>query len=223
MKILLIEDEAALAEGLARALRLSGYVVDAFGLGADGLRAFEGGAYDLVILDLGLPDMDGLDALARIRASANGACPVLILTARDDLYDRVRGLDQGADDYVVKPFAISELEARLRALMRRPRLNNAATLRCGPLTLDLDHLEARLNDEPLDLPARELAVLRKLMERAGRIVGKDVLFQGVFGWEDDARPQALEVYVSRLRKRLQPAGIDIRGLRGVGYRLEVAE
>jgi len=223
MRILLVEDEAELAEGLARALRLSGYVVDAFGRGADGLMAFGSVNYDLVVLDLGLPDLDGMEVLAGIKASERGTCPVLILTARDDLYDRVRGLDAGADDYVMKPFALSELEARLRALLRRPRAHTASLLTYGPLQVDLEHRETRINDEQLDLPAREFAVLRMLIERSGRTVTKEALFQGIYGWEDDARPQAIEVYVSRLRKRLQHAGIAIRGLRGLGYRLEASE
>lgn len=223
MKILLIEDEVELAEGLARALRLSGYVVDAFGRGLDALLAFAGDHYDLVVLDLGLPDIDGLEVLARIRAGERGGVPVLILTARDGLDDRVRGLDLGADDYVVKPFAVAEIEARLRALLRRPSVQTVTELVCGPLTLDLEHNELRLSGEHLDLPPRELAVLRKLMERAGRIVSKEAVFQSIFGWEDDARLQAIEVYVSRLRKRLEPAGLEIRGLRGLGYRLEVGD
>ncbi len=223
MRILLLEDEPDLAEGLARALRLAGYVVDAFGTARDALAAFAETRYDVVVLDLGLPDMDGLEVLGRIRASAHPGCPVLILTARDDLAQRVQGLDAGADDYVIKPFAVSELEARLRALLRRPSVPAPATLEWGPLQFDVAHREVRVAGDRIDLPARELAVLRKLMEQAGRIVSKETLFAGTFGWEDEARPQAIEVYVSRLRKRLQPAGVDIRGLRGLGYRLEVAE
>jgi two-component system, OmpR family, response regulator len=219
MRILLIEDDVELADGLARVLRLGGYVVDAFHTGARGLAAADSAQYDVVILDLGLPDLDGLVVLRRLRA-AGTTCPILILTARDELSDRIQGLDSGADDYMVKPFAMGELEARLRALMRRPRTPVGPVITCGPLTFDLDQQEVSVAGERLELPARELAVLRKLLERAGHVVTKEALFERVYGWDDEARPQVIEVYVSRLRKRLEPAGIGIRSLRGLGYVLE---
>jgi two-component system response regulator TctD len=221
MRILLIEDDAELADGLRHALRLSGYVVDVFHTGAEGLAAAKAADYSVVILDLGLPDIDGLTVLARMRAQGL-ACSVLILTARDELPDRIAGLDAGADDYVVKPFATGELEARLRALLRRPRTQRGPVMRFGALAFDVAQQEVSLSGERLDLPAREFAVLRKLVERAGKIVSKEALFEGIYGWDDSARPQAIEVYVSRLRRRLLPAGIEIRTLRGLGYRLEVA-
>ena len=220
MRILLVEDDTALAEGLQRTLALSGYAVDVTYRGADAIAAAAQTPYDVIILDLGLPDVDGLAVLSRLR-KRDIACPVIVLTARDQLSDRITGLDAGADDYILKPFAIGELEARLRAVLRRPRATVGPVMQCGPLTFDTNNREVSLSGETLDLPARELAVLRKLVERAGRIVSKEALFEATYGWAADARPQAIEVYVSRLRKRLQPAGVSIRSLRGLGYRLEV--
>ncbi len=221
MRILLVEDDSELADGLQRALQLSGYAVDVMHRGADALAAAAQSPYDLGILDLGLPDLDGIAVLQRLRQRGI-TWPVVILTARDALTERIRGLDAGADDYIVKPFAVGELEARLRAVLRRPRTTVAPVMRFGPLSFEIATREVAVAGEPLELPPRELAVLRKLVERGGRVVSKEVLFETLYGWGDDARPQAIEVYVSRLRKRLEPAGLGIRSLRGLGYRLEVA-
>lgn len=219
MRILLVEDDVELADGLQHALQLSGYVVDVTHRGNDALAAASQSPYDVCILDLGLPDIDGLAVLARLRKRGL-TWPVVILTARNELSDRIRGLDAGGDDYIVKPFAVEELDARLRAILRRPRSTVGPLIRCGPLTFDTSSREASIDGQRLDLPARELVVLRKLLERAGRVVSKETLFEATYGWEDEVRPQAIEVYVSRLRKRLEPAGICIRSLRGLGYRLE---
>jgi two-component system response regulator TctD len=220
VRILLVEDDIALAEGLQRTLQLSDYAVDVVHRGADALAAAAQPAYDLGIIDLGLPDIDGLAVLRRLR-QRGVTWPVLILTARDELAERIRGLDAGADDYIVKPFAVGELEARMRAVLRRPRGTVAPVLRFGPLSYEIATREVALAGTSLELPPRELAVLRKLVERGGRVVSKEVLFETLYGWDDEARPQAIEVYVSRLRKRLEPAGLSIRSLRGLGYRLEV--
>lgn len=219
LRILLVEDDVQFADGLQNALQLSGYVVDVTHCGSGALAAASQSPYELGILDLELPDMDGLAVLARLRKRGL-MWPVIILTARDTLSDRIRGLDAGGDDYIVKPFAVSELEARLRAVLRRPRVTVGPLIRWGRLTFDVTCREAAIDGEWLELPARELAVLRKLIERAGRVVSKEALFEATYGWHDEARPQAIEVYVSRLRKRLEPAGIHIRSLRGLGYRLE---
>jgi two-component system OmpR family response regulator len=179
--------------------------------------------FDLVILDIGLPQMDGFEVLRRLRATASdktGPTPVLVLTARDAVEDRVRGLDLGADDYMVKPFAMPELTARVRALLRRSQAHGGPRIAHGPLTLDTVARRAFLRNEPLELAAREWAVLEVLLAKVEKIVSKEAIIQAVAGWGDDLSPNAIEVYVSRLRSKLEPAGIKIRTVRGFGYMLE---
>jgi two-component system OmpR family response regulator len=219
MRILIVEDDAALARGLTRILESEGYAVDTVTSGEQALLATRHERVDLVILDVGLPGMDGFEVLRRLRAVPDPA-PVLLLTARDTLDDKVRGLDLGGDDYVPKPFAMSELVARVRALIRRSQARAGPKIVYGALVLDSVARRAYLSGVPLELAAREWAVLEVLLARSGRIVSKDSIIQAVVGWGDDLSANAIEVYVSRLRAKLEPAGVRIRTVRGFGYMLE---
>jgi len=218
MHLLVIEDDPLLSRSLSRAMTRHGYTVDALSRVDEACRALRQGRFDLVLLDLGLPDGNGLEVLERMRVR-HDATPVLILTARDALEDRVRGLDLGADDYLAKPFSISELEARVRALLRRSQQRLDDSLHFGALALSTQSASAWLADEPLDLPRREFCLLEALMLNAGRIVSREALENRLFGFEA-VGANALDVYVSRLRKRLAGSGLSIRTLRGLGYRLE---
>lgn len=219
MRILLIEDDALLADGLARALRHSGYLVDtaADGRAADQLLSSDG--YDLAVLDLGLPGLDGSEVLQRLRARRQQT-PVLVLSARLAVEERVRLLDLGADDYVVKPVRLDELEARVRALIRRGQGGAVPDLMLGRLRLDTVGKRAWLEDTPLDLNAREWAALEFLSGRVNRIVSKEQLMQALYGWQDDISTNAIEKLMSRLRSKIEIAGITIRAVRGLGYFLE---
>ena len=222
MRILLIEDDRKLAEGLLRALAQGGHACDHLDRARPVPAALETMDYDLAILDLGLPDGDGLELLAQLRR--NGVdTPVLILTARDGVEDRIRGLDSGADDYLAKPFALGELEARVRALARR-RGAAAQLQSIGRLVFDAGIRSVRLDDgSVLELTARELALIEVLMQQPGRVVSKQRLFDAVYNWEADASLSVIEVHLSRLRRKLSDAGagVGIRMLRGLGYRIEV--
>ncbi|HXZ53604.1 MAG TPA: response regulator transcription factor [Burkholderiales bacterium] len=219
MRILIVEDDAILARGLIRILESEGYAVDTVTRGEQALLAMQQERFDLVILDVGLPGMDGFEVLRRLRAVPEPA-PVLVLTARHALDDRVRGLDLGGDDYVAKPFAMSELVARVRALIRRSQARAGPKVVHGPLVLDTVARRAYLSGAPLELAAREWAVLEVLLARAGRIVSKESIMQAVVGWGEELSANAIEVYVSRLRTKLEPAGVRIRTVRGFGYLLE---
>jgi len=219
MRVLLVEDDVALACGLRRALAQADFAVD---LIADGARADEvlkTESFDLVVLDLTLPGLDGLTVLRRLRARAQGV-PVLVLTARGGVDARVKGLDLGADDYLGKPFELAELEARVRALLRRSQGSATGLLALGPLVLDTQARQASLDGDALQMPRRELCVLEILMARAGKVVSKEQLASRLFGFDDDASPNAIELYVSRLRKRLAGSAVSIRTVRGLGYVLE---
>ncbi|MDH2436338.1 response regulator [Pokkaliibacter sp. MBI-7] len=220
MHLLLIEDDPLLAQSVGTALRQHGHVVDAFCSAGEALRALEMGQFDLVLLDLGLPDGDGLTVLQAIRRRQD-ATPVLILTARDGLEDRVKGLDLGADDYLTKPFSLVELEARVRALLRRSQQRLDNHLRFGRIRVDVESATAYVDELPIELPRRELTLLESLLLHAGRIVPRETLEQRLFGFEA-VGANALEVYVSRLRKRLTDSGVEIRTIRGLGYRLDEA-
>lgn len=219
MRILVAEDDAILADGVTRTLRQSGYAVDWVNNGAEADSALDTDNFDLLILDIGLPKVSGLDVLKRLRAR-DSRLPVLILTALDGVHDRVRGLDAGADDYLAKPFDLSELEARVRALVRRGMAGGPTLLRHGPLTYDQVGRVARLGGEALDLSAREISLLEIFLQRAGRLVSKDQLVSHLCEWGEEVSANAIEVYVHRLRKKLEPGGVRIVTVRGLGYSLE---
>jgi len=219
MRILIAEDDRVLADGLSRSLRAGGYAVDVVDCGDNAESALLAQPYDLVILDLGLPGITGLEVLRRLRARKVNV-PVLILTAADSVEQRVHGLDLGADDYMAKPFALSELEARVRALSRRALGNGQNLLRHGDLCLDPVGRVASINDVVLDLSARELGLLETLLQRAGRLVSKEQLVDHLCEWGDEVSNNAIEVYVHRLRKKLEPGGVRIATVRGLGYCLE---
>lgn len=223
MRILLVEDDLPLAEALTTLLRQARYVVDCVhdGVAAEALAAAMTGAeaFDLVILDLNLPQMDGLSVLRSMRARGNAAA-VLILTARGAAEERVRGLDLGADDYMVKPFDIREFEARVRSLMRRQAGLRSAQVQVGALALDLGSGQISAQGQILDLPARERALLELLVTRAGRVVTRDQIVQSLTTFDDHLSDNAIEQYASRLRRRLTPLGLNLRTARGLGYYLE---
>jgi two-component system, OmpR family, response regulator len=219
MHILIAEDDAVLSNGLSRALRQSGYAVDCVQDGEQADTALVGDRFDLLILDLGLPLISGLEVLRRARARG-ARLPILILTASDGVNDRVRGLDLGADDYMVKPFDLPELEARIRALARRGLCGAGPTLQVGPLSMDPASRVAGINGKRLDLSARELAVLEVLVRRAGRLVNKEQLVDHLCEWGEEVSANAIEVYVHRLRKKIEGATVRIATVRGLGYCLE---
>lgn len=219
MRVLVVEDDAALARGLVTTLRLAGLTADHEGDGEHAADLALSEPYSLIVLDLGLPGLSGFGVLQRIRA-AGSAVPIMILTARQAVTDRVHGLDLGADDYLTKPFAMSEFKARVRALIRRGQGIPAPVLQCGCLTLDRSTSTVTLDGRELALRRRELAVLTALMTQSGKVVSKDRLSAEIFGFDDAVAPNALELYVGRLRKKLQPGGPEIRTIRGLGYLLK---
>jgi DNA-binding response OmpR family regulator len=220
MRLLLVEDDSELADGLRAALAQSGYTTDVAHNGLEALAACNGAVYQVVVLDLGLPDMDGVKLLGRMR-SAGLNSPVLILTARDDLTDRVRGLDAGGDDYLAKPVAIAELEARIRALLRRGD-PISTRISIGAIVFEAASRTVTVNGQPLDLTASELGLFELLLRRRGKIVDKKIIFDSLYSWDHDANLSMVEVFVSRLRRKLTSAeaGVGIRAFRGLGYRLE---
>jgi two-component system OmpR family response regulator len=219
MHILLAEDDALLADGLARSLRQSGYLIEIASDGPSADRKLENGTFDLAILDLGLPLLDGSHVLQRLR-NRKQAIPVLILSARIELEERVRLLNLGADDYVVKPVALEELEARVRALIRRTQPNSEPLVVIGRLTLDLKGKRSWVDQHALELNAREWAALEFLAGRVNRIVSKEQIAQALYSWDEEITPNAIEKLISRFRLKLEPAGITIRTVRGLGYFLE---
>jgi len=222
MRILLVEDHAELSRWLTKALRDARLSVECAMNGADADALLHTQEYALVILDLTLPKMDGLEVLKRLRARGSKT-PVLVLTARGGLTDRVQGLNLGADDYLPKPFELAELEARVKALLRRSQGNEAVTLNCGALSFDTVSRMFTYGGMPLALTPREHAVLEVLLTRAGRAVSKEKLFDDVFALDDEANIDAIEIYIHRLRKKLEraePGRVAITTLRGLGYLLE---
>jgi DNA-binding response OmpR family regulator len=219
MRLLVVEDTPALGRDVASAFRAKGHAVDLVTTGEDADTSLRTQAYDLVILDLGLPDIDGLEVLRRLR-HRRSRVPVLILTAHDGIDDRVRGLNLGADDYLCKPFALAELEARAGAQLRRGVGGAAAVIAHGRLCLDTGARQALVDGVPLDLPRRELNLLELLLVQRGQVVGKQVLLEKLFGLDDEPGINAVETYVHRLRRKLEPIGVRIRTVRGLGYLLE---
>jgi len=219
LRILIVEDDAALARGIVALLRAAGHAIDHVATGEDALMVAAGEPYALVILDVTLPGIDGFEVLSTLRRQGERV-PVLMLTARDALDDRVRGLDLGADDYLRKPFAPEELEARIRALGRRRGGDPTPELVVGTLALNRSTGEARVGDRLLDLRRREWAVLDALATRAGQIVSRETLQAEVFGFDEPVGPNAIEVNITRVRGKLAPDGPAIRTVRGVGYLLD---
>ena len=219
MRILIVEDDKSLADGLIRTLKQSGYAIDHASTGELALRACAEEHYDLIILDVSLPGMDGFDVLRNLRKQRQSGS-ILILTAHDSEADRVHGLDLGADDYVTKPFSLLELEARVRALIRRSQAVRSPRMKFGALTVDITGRRAHINNHPLELTPREWGVLEYLLMRAGQVVSKEQMLQALCSWDDSLTHNAIEVYISRLRSKLQTAGITIRTVRGFGYLVE---
>jgi DNA-binding response OmpR family regulator len=219
MRILIAEDDPGLAEGIAAYLRPLGHAVETARSGADAEAMLLNERFDLALVDVGLPRMDGFEVVRRMRARGQ-ATPAIIITARDALDDRVHGLDLGADDYLAKPFELAELAARIRAVVRRGQAAHSPQLAHGPLVLDTESRRVWLDDDPLELPPREWAVLEILLRRVGKVVSKEHILQSISTWDSELTLNAIEVYVSRLRGKLEPSGIFIRTIRGFGYRLE---
>jgi DNA-binding response OmpR family regulator len=228
MRLLLVEDDVMVASGIKLGLSDAGYAVDWVGSAERALEVTQAESFDIAVVDIGLPLMDGLALTEALRKQGH-SMPVLILTARDALQDRVQGLDMGADDYMVKPFELPELLARLRALLRRSQAATSATLSFGPLELDTaQRLACIRGDEgtggaavPIELGPREWTVMEYLLLQAPKPANKDKLLQALTGWDKEITPNAVEVYISRLRGKLEPHGIALRSIRGFGYRLEL--
>jgi DNA-binding response OmpR family regulator len=220
VRILIVEDDAAMARGLAERLKLSGFAVDIESDGASATQTALLEPYSLIILDINLPNVSGFEVLHKMRQSGS-TVPVMILTARYAVDDKVSGLDLGADDYLSKPFDIAEFDARVRALVRRGQGLPNPTLICGPLAFDRAAGTITLSGKPLELRRREFAVLEVLMTRAGKLVSKERLIAEVFGFDEPVAPNAAELYVARVRQKLGPDGPRIRTVRGLGYLLEV--
>jgi two-component system OmpR family response regulator len=220
MRVLVIEDDATLGRALQEFLSDQGYATDWLADGKRALAALANHAYDLMVLDLNLPLIDGLEVLTSLRGEGS-EIPVLVLTARDGLADRVAGLDAGADDYLTKPFELAELAARVRALARRHLGVARSLIEFGSLTFDTAHRECRVAGQRLALSVRELSVLEMLMVRAGKVVTKQQIVQGLSALDSDFSENAVEVYIYRLRKRLEGTGAAIQTVRGFGYLLEV--
>ncbi len=219
MRTLIVEDDPLLADGLAQLLRGAGFNADFVGSAEQAEAALAAESFDLMVLDIGLPGMDGLELLTRLRARHN-PIHVLMLTARDALNERVRGLNLGADDYLTKPFAAVELLARINALVRRSRGQAGQRREFGPLTLDEEARRAWLAGQPVELPQREWAILQFLIDNPERVLSKERIVAAICSWDRDMSVNAVEVYISRLRTKLEPGGIRIRTVRGLGYMLE---
>lgn len=219
MRILIVEDDEVLLDGLCRSMHQSGHAVDCIGNGKDAVHILQGEIYDLVILDLGLPKLDGFSVLRHLRAH-NQTVPVIILTARESVDDRVKGLDLGADDYMTKPFSLPELEARVRALLRRGQCGANPLVTCGELAYDSVGRRVTLGGERLELTSRETGVLEILISRAGRVVSKEQLIEHLYSYAEEATGNAIEVYVHRLRKKVEAGGVTIRTIRGLGYLMD---
>ena len=216
MRILLVEDDAMVGKALALGLTRAGFAVDWVTEGRAAELALGNGVYDLAVLDLGLPKMDGMAVLATLRRNGNGV-PVLIASARDTVEDRIDGLEAGADDYLLKPFELNELIARIRAILRRHSGSGSPLLKAGSIVMDVGRKLVTRDGEAVDLSAKEFAVLEALMQRPGKVLSRDELEEAVYGWKDEIGSNAVEVHLHRLRKKL---GTDaIKNIRGVGYKV----
>lgn len=216
MRLLLIEDDTMIGRALRQGLSEAGFSVDWVMDGHAAGRALANDVYDLAVLDLGLPGQDGMAVLQQLRARGN-AIPVLIVTARDAVADRIAGLNAGADDYVLKPFDLDELIARVRALLRRHAGGASPLLQCGDLTLDPVHKQVSLKGDNVNLSAREFSLLETLMQRPGAVLSRAQLEDSIYGWTEEIGSNAVEVHLHKLRRKL---GADtIRNVRGVGYKV----
>ena len=218
MRLLLVEDDLILKDGLERAFSKSGYAVDVMTDGESANQVLGYQDYDVIVLDLGLPKLNGFEVLKRLRARGNNT-PVLILTALEDTQNRVKGLDLGADDYLAKPFELAELEARVRALIRRGVSGGSAKISFGDLVFDTTSRQCMVNEVVLSLSAREVALLELLMLKATKVVSKAKILEHLYTWNEEMSENAVEVSVSRLRKKLNVFGVEIRTIRGLGYLL----
>ena len=221
MRVLIVEDDVPVAQGLKQGLQQQGYTVDIAGSAEEADRFVQSEAFDIALVDIGLPKADGLHFVRQLR-SRGDALPTLILTARSDMDDTVRGLDAGADDYMTKPYRLPEVAARIRALIRRANAVADACLRHDGVCLDTARHVATLHGEPLDLTNREWAILEMLLVASPTVVSKDKLVQRLAGWDKDITPNAIEVHVSRLRAKLASSLVVIRTVRGIGYRVDAA-
>lgn len=219
MKILLVEDDSTLGEAVMLATRQAGFTVDWTRDGVQAEHALDDFVYDAVLLDLGLPRREGIEVLRSLR-KRGATLPVMVLTARDSIEDRVRGLDAGADDYLLKPFSLAELLARLRALLRRAHGVADSTICVGQLCFDSVRRQASVGEANLVLSAREIEVLEILLNQTGRVTAKEAIADRLAGWDDGVGENAVEVYIHRLRRKLEGSGAAIRTLRGLGYLLE---
>lgn len=220
MHVLLVEDDAVLADGIQRVLQGHGMVIDVVHTGTEADWMLQHAQITVVVLDIGIPGIDGFEVVRRLRARGNRV-PVLLLTARDAIQDRVHGLELGADDYLVKPFATPELVARIKALARRSS-PKSTELQVGGLSLNAFTKRASVNGQPIELSAREWAVLEFLMQQASRVVSKQQIIDAILPWGEEMTLNAVEVYVSRIRLKIADAGVAIRTIRGFGYMLEKA-
>lgn len=219
MRILVVEDDSLVASGIKQGLTNAGYTVDVARNAASAERHLREENFDLAVVDIGLPDIDGLTLVQRLR-HRKMRLPVLVLTARGSMEDTIAGLDIGADDYMTKPFRLPELIARIRALIRRAHSITSTELQHDRLVLNTGSYTATLNDQPLLLTRREWTILETLLMASPRVVSKDKLLQNLTGWDKNITPNAIEVHVSRLRAKIAPGGIEIRTVRGIGYRID---
>jgi DNA-binding response OmpR family regulator len=221
MRILVVEDDSLLARGLTDLLLRAGHAVDHVATGVQADKALRRASYDLLVLDIGLPDIDGFEVLRRLR-TRRAATSVLVLTARDAVEDRVHGLDLGADDYLTKPFSVTEFEARVRALLRRTTLP-AGAVHVGGLTVELEAKRIKVNGTSSELTTREWALLELFMTRPGRVLSKEQIAEHLAEYDTQLTANAIEVYVSRLRAKIESADVRIRTVRGFGYLWETAD
>lgn len=225
MRVLLVEDHTTLRDLISDHLCERGFAVDALSRAEDALVSAAAISYDAAIVDIGLPEMGGLELLTKMHAGTEDSVPTLIITARDSLSDRVRGLNAGADDYLVKPFDLDELEARLRALLRRPRRQHRPILTRGRLVFDPASRQATVAGRPLELTRRETAVLEELVRSNNKVIVKEVLEERIYGFDEEVSPNAIEATISRLRKKVTAAGagVSILTKRGIGYVLHSSD